>query len=143
MISPNRHRVLMAVFSFWFSVYAVSPLFFHLGEDEDTLEEICAVDINLIKKIFVVDFIIKSFQSDDVEDSDRTDNTYVMVKKRRVVLKKLDDVAPPASDAASYGISEDEVYACPCFFSSRIEQTGTEEFRGFRPLFSGLSPPVA
>jgi hypothetical protein len=135
-----RHRALNFIFLIAFIVYAISPVFFHLQEESDFLPGERG-DERIVKKMFVVDFLFNSFLSHDCGAADEAGDAYVLVKKRRVVLKRLDSVTPPA-DVLLCEIPDDASDVPIVDFVRVDHKANPKESKGFLPKYSGLSPPV-
>jgi hypothetical protein len=137
------HRALNSLFLTAFLIYAVSPLFSHVEEKKDLPLGGRGGNSGAVKKLLIVDLLFDSFLSNDCGAADEAGDTYVLVKKRRAAIKRLDAVDPPSAVAVLHEIPDGTPVEPVVDFVRVDHKANPKESKGFLPKYSGLSPPSA
>jgi len=147
MFTFRKHKIFNAALFILFFIYAVSPLTSSFDRSKKYLRgesTFRAKDVS----IFFVDFLYHVISKGDDAESGQPDdeNANIIVKKKRALTRKLDKTSLVITAIVSHIVPMD-LFA----FSGQpnIEiafadhKTNTKTFKGFLPLYSGLSPPIA
>lgn len=146
MLTFKRHKIINSILVFLFVVYASSPLITPLGSPKGYLTDEPFFRVKDVA-IFYVDLFIQLAMDNDDTDSSQPGDESVIVKRKRAVIKKFDEIEPQKEPSVIWpGASNDVFAVTPCdYISSDLEkdyQVNSKAFKGFRPLHSGVSPPL-
>ena len=97
--------------------------------------------------IFFIDFLYKVAIEDDDKESGQPEDENVIVKKKRTVIRKFDKATISKVAHISHMVSvelfafyeQQNVEVIP--IDNKTHQK-KKAFKGFLPLYSGLSPPI-
>lgn len=144
MFTGKRHKIVNAVFFILFFIYAVSPLTTPLKESKKYLAEektFHAKDV----AIFFIDFLHQLGAEDNDVENSQPEVENVIVKKKRAVIRKFDKTSLVITAIVSHIVPID-LFAFPrqpnIEIAFAVHKTNTKAFKGFLPLYSGLSPPI-
>lgn len=143
MFTFKKHKIFNAALFILFFIYAVSPLTSSFDRSKKYLRgesTFRAKDVS----IFLVDFMCELITTGDDADSNEPEDENVIIKKKRAVLKGFKSIEPLKFTAISYKILNDLlVYDYPhADFRRKDHKSNSKAFKGFLPLYSGVSPPI-
>lgn len=138
----KRRKLLTAILLAEFLLYSVSPLVrpFHQYLGIGGTFEARQVSI------FIADLLYNLYVEDDNNESGKSEDTKVFVKKKRAVIRKSYKVAIEDAVRFPHGVRDDLfVFSEPSkiLIVSADIKTNKQSFKGFPSLFSGNSPPIA
>lgn len=143
MFTGKRHKIVNAVFFILFFIYTVSPLTSSFDKSKKYLRDegtFRAKDVS----IFLVDFMYELITTGDDADSNEPEDKNIIIKKKRAVLKEFKSIEPLKFTVIPYKILNDLfAYDYPHVDSRRKDhKSNSKAFKGFLPLYSGVSPPI-
>lgn len=139
----KRHKILNAVLFILFFIYAVSPLTSSIDRSKKYLRgesTFRAKDVSIL----LVDFMYQLVTTGDDADSNDSEDNNIIIKKKRAVLRGFEKIEPLKSAVISYKILNDLFeYDYPhADFKIKDHKSNSKAFKGFLPLYSGVSPPL-
>jgi len=143
MFTGKRHKIVNAVFFILFFIYTVSPLTSSFDKSKKYLSDestFRAKDVS----IFLVDFMCELVTTGDDVDSNEPEDENIIIKKKRGVLKGFERIEPLKSATISHETLVDMFpHNYPhADFIIKDHKNNSKAFKGFLPLYSGVSPPI-
>lgn len=132
----RRNKLITAVLLAEFLIYAISPIVSPLNHYSSSKPN--------IKSIYIFELISRLFVEDD-NNNDQTVDDKLLIKKKRVVTRKFDDIVAKKAVRFTEGLLDSLVFSKPPNIAtvSADIKINKHSFKGFFPLFSGSSPPLA
>lgn len=133
-------RLLALFFSFYFFLYAITPLSFSFDGDDAVTPSLNNLLYSLKSfNLYLLEVIGSAVLDSSDAYAEDPPSSFILLKKKRTILPKLDFNIFLLT--LNFSLPDDKIRLNSSAISAQVIEVRAKVHKGFLPSFSGLSPP--